>query len=494
MKKLNNKNLPIVWSIAGSDSGGGAGIQADLKTMNILGVHGCSIITASTAQNTVSVTDIHNIPLNHISSQYKALKKDLPAKAIKIGMLAKGNIIKKIFDLLSNIPNIPIILDPVMISSSGSLLLDFNSIEMIKKLLFPIAELITPNLFETEILCNRKIKSIIDVEKSAEQILENGAKSVIIKCGNNNKFWASDFFLDKSKKYWFNIPKIQNIQTHGLGCAFSAAIASARALDFDLKSSVVLAKMFITQGIRLSKKISLYGYTPINNVSYPKFEQDIPLVSNIPISKIPQSFSRYKNTNNNIELYPIVSSLQELKMLSETGCTIFQLRIKEIKSQKKLEEEIFNAIKFAKFKKIKLFINDYWKLAIEMQAYGIHLGQDDITTADLNLIKNKNIKLGLSTHNFFEIAIAHYIKPSYISIGPIFPTKTKVMPYKEQGIERLKYWKSVLDYPIIAIGGINKKNIHLVKETKISGISIISGILNAKDPILETKKIQKLIS
>ena len=194
-------------------------------------------------------------------------------------------------------------------------------------------------------------------------------------------------------------------------------------------------------------------------------------------------------------IYPLVERASKLKILYELGITTAQLRVKDLK-EKALEEEIVNAIKISNQYKARLFINDYWELAIKHQAYGIHLGQEDLETANLEAIHQSNIRLGVSTHTTKEVEMALEIKPSYLAIGPIFETTSKKVNYTTVGVKELATWSANVDYPVVAIGGINLSNIEeIIALKKVDGIAMISEFLekNAISP-KKTKTLLKLFS
>jgi hydroxymethylpyrimidine kinase / phosphomethylpyrimidine kinase / thiamine-phosphate diphosphorylase len=190
--------------------------------------------------------------------------------------------------------------------------------------------------------------------------------------------------------------------------------------------------------------------------------------------------------NQPIGLYPIVDSVTWLEKLLPLGITTIQLRIK---NPSQIENEIQEAVTLARKFSARLFINDFWEPAIEYQAYGVHLGQEDLDTADLEKIYRAGLRLGISTHCKAEVERALILKPSYIACGPIYPTTSKVMPFEPQGIEKLKHWKNLLPYPIVAIGGINLARMPEVAATGVDGIAVISAITGAKDPIGMTRKL-----
>jgi hydroxymethylpyrimidine kinase/phosphomethylpyrimidine kinase/thiamine-phosphate diphosphorylase len=192
-------------------------------------------------------------------------------------------------------------------------------------------------------------------------------------------------------------------------------------------------------------------------------------------------------------LYPVLDSLAWLKKLFPLGVRTFQLRIKN-KTGQALEDEIQESINLAKQYRVKLFINDYWELAIRYRAYGVHLGQADLNTADVNMIRQAGLRLGISTHCDDEITRARAFKPSYLACGPVFTTTSKVMPFTPIGVTQLKQWRQALSYPLVAIGGINVENLVEVIQTKVDGIAMISAITQAQDPIAVTKKMLTMVN
>ncbi len=205
---------------------------------------------------------------------------------------------------------------------------------------------------------------------------------------------------------------------------------------------------------------------------------------------------KFKDCGNTpLGIYPLVDRADKLKILHELGITTAQLRVKDLKD-KALEDEIKKAIKISKKYKARLFINDYWQLAIKHKAYGIHLGQEDLEVANLEAIYQAGIRLGVSTHTTKEIEIALGIEPSYLAIGPIFKTTSKKMNYKTVGVENLKKWAKNSHSPIVAIGGINISNIkEIIEIENVTGIAMISELLykNAISP-KKTKKLLKIFS
>ena len=245
----------IALSIGGSDSGGGAGIQADLRTFMALKVHGCSVITCITAQNSIEVKCVEAVEKNTLLSQLDTLFSDFSVDALKTGMLLNENIINNTASKLNKY-KITKIIDPVMVSRTGSKLLEDSAINAYKKLLLPIADLVTPNIYEANLLCGLEIKCQEDIENSARNIIDMGANAVLIKGGGFKNMKGKDFFLDlNGRKEWLFNDFIDTDNTHGSGCTLSAAICGYKALGLDLLDSIEKAKLFVEKSLKNSYKI-----------------------------------------------------------------------------------------------------------------------------------------------------------------------------------------------------------------------------------------------
>ncbi|MFN3800909.1 bifunctional hydroxymethylpyrimidine kinase/phosphomethylpyrimidine kinase [Belliella pelovolcani] len=265
------KSYIPVLSIAGSDSSGGAGIQADLKTFSALGCYGMTVITATTAQNTMGVRGIHSIPIDHIESQFDAVLSDIPPKAIKIGMLDRPEVVELLASKLKGL-EIPIVFDPVMVATSGDRLIQEETIESIKEKLFPLVSLITPNLDETEILCGFKVQSLSDMKKAAAFLQFYIPNSVLIKGGHLETEVIQDLLVMKEgDEVMYENAKIKSSNVHGTGCSLSSAIAAELAKGSDLQLAVTKARNYIYQAILLGKSVKTgQGNGPLNHFFNPQ--------------------------------------------------------------------------------------------------------------------------------------------------------------------------------------------------------------------------------
>lgn len=248
---MNEQNtaFPQALTIAGSDSGGGAGIQADLKTMQMRKVFGMSVITAVTAQNTLGVTDIHAIPTNTITAQMQAIADDFAPTAFKIGMLGNADIIACVSEFITTHNFGMCVLDPVMIAKGGASLLQTNAIEALKTQLIPLADVLTPNIPEAEYLTGMKIKNETDIKLAAKTLQDMGAKTVVIKGGHSNSDNCTDYVLTPTDDFMLTAKRFNTKHTHGTGCTFSACITAELAKGNLIYDSINTAKQFITTAI-----------------------------------------------------------------------------------------------------------------------------------------------------------------------------------------------------------------------------------------------------
>ncbi|GIS68119.1 MAG: hydroxymethylpyrimidine/phosphomethylpyrimidine kinase [Chloroflexota bacterium] len=254
---------PKSLTIAGSDSGGGAGIQADLKTFASLGVYGTSAITAVTSQNTLGVTDIVNIPAKSVISQIEAIISDIGTDSIKTGMLSDASIVNAVSSYISQSKFEKVIVDPVMISKSGHKLLSESAIKSMVEMLIPISFIITPNIPEASIISETKINSIESAKIAAKKIVKLGAKTCIVK-GGHFEGPPIDVFYDGKKYETFKSKRINTKNTHGTGCTFSAAIAAYIAKGEDVISAISKSKNYINSAIQENFLIGK-GHGPLNH-------------------------------------------------------------------------------------------------------------------------------------------------------------------------------------------------------------------------------------
>lgn len=255
--------LPIAMTIAGSDSGGGAGIQADLKTFSALGVFGTSAITAITAQNTVGVDAVEVLSPDIVTAQIKSIMTDLPVAAAKTGMVASAEIIRAVVQALQD-HSLKLVVDTVMVAKSGHRLLAPEAEEAMRSLLLPAAYVITPNIPEAEVLTGTKITSYEEMKAAAVQLHSLGAANVLMKGGHLHAAESTDLLFDGKDFHEFTAPRVQTNSTHGTGCTLSAAITAYLALGENLVEACRKAKEYLTGALRNAQPIG-HGHGPVHH-------------------------------------------------------------------------------------------------------------------------------------------------------------------------------------------------------------------------------------
>ncbi|ADL13538.1 bifunctional hydroxymethylpyrimidine kinase/phosphomethylpyrimidine kinase [Acetohalobium arabaticum] len=254
-----------VLTIAGSDSGGGAGIQADLKTMTRFKVYGASVITAVTAQNTLGVQGVKALNGSFVAQQLDSVVEDIDFAAVKTGMLANGEIINAVADKIEEYHLSNLVVDPVLVATSGDLLLAQEAISTLKEQLIPRAKVITPNLDEAKVLTGRKKTEQVSLKQLVKELHQFGADYVLVKGGHSRDELARDLLYDGNDVIEFTAERIDTDDTHGTGCTLSAAIASNLALGYGLAEAVKRSKDFITEAIRSGCQIGS-GSNPVNHL------------------------------------------------------------------------------------------------------------------------------------------------------------------------------------------------------------------------------------
>ena len=257
------KTVPRAMTIAGSDSGGGAGIQADLKTFAAMGVYGTSVLTAITAQNTLQVTEILELPTSMVESQIDAVLSDIGTDVVKTGMLSSAGIIETVVEKLREHGLSNLVVDPVMVAKGGDRLIEEDAVEALRTLLIPLARVVTPNIPEAQVLTGGEIKSMDDARDAAREIVAMGAKAALVKGGHLNGP-ATDILFDGEEYRLFTTPRIATSSTHGTGCTLASATAAGLAKGLSVREAVAQAKKYVTATIRHAFPMGR-GHGPLNH-------------------------------------------------------------------------------------------------------------------------------------------------------------------------------------------------------------------------------------
>ncbi|RBO82695.1 thiamine phosphate synthase [Marinomonas aquiplantarum] len=479
---------PVIWCVGGSDSSAHAGLQADLRTGQDLGCHVQSIVTCVTAQNSKIVDSVEPVSVAMFDAQWHTLLDDVWPQAIKVSLLPNYELVVACSKWLANIkqqrPEISIVFDPVMAASSeaGNRLQQSEAATELLTLMLPYVDYLTPNLLEFEALT--QISAHQPVNQIAFQITEKyGVNQVswLLKGGHHEAATATDWWFKGESVCGFSTDKLSVHNTRGTGCTLSTALACFLGYDYFADDAITMAKAYITGALKTGVQIG-QGAGPLGRPGWPEKIENLPNIVTAE-SNLGQSLAFAEMNVDSMGLYPVVDSIYWLERVLKQGVRIAQLRIKDADSAQ-LDEQIQQAILLGKTYQAQVFINDYWEKAIEYGAYGVHLGQEDLLVADLARIQQAGLRLGVSTHGYFEIARALAFKPSYIALGHIYPTQTKQMPSQPQGLKRLQHYVNLLKghYPTVAIGGINCERFAAVTATGVNSVAMVTAITLAESP------------
>lgn len=483
-------NRPAVLCIGGNDPAGLAGLQMDCRSCDALGVHAVTAVTATTVQDNHGLYAINPMAPEVLSDQIDAALNLKPA-AIKIGLLGSQ---QQIDMLAQKLPatGLPVVLDTVLATTSDGQVLDAEARDSLRKKLFPLATVVTPNLPESEALLDQPLTGAGGIKKAAQALRAHDAQWVIIKGGHGDSGPVVDHCEGPGHSFGLQQVRVDTPNLRGTGCAFASLVAASLALGYEVRDALVIARMSLHCGIERS--VAING------------ERGCPRPSGFPTDNWPAFTAEDFTTGatsfpacvgdgqpDTLGLYPIVDRASWVARLLPLGVTTIQLRIKDL-SGDMLAAEIEQAVTIARRHNARLFINDYWQLAIEKGAYGVHLGQEDLASADLPAIHAAGLRLGISNHCHYEMVRALAVRPSYIAAGPVFATTTKDMPWIPHGIDGLAYWlRAIREFPLVAIAGINALNIDDIAATGVSGIALITAITQAPDPdAITTQLLAKL--
>ena len=515
----------IVLIIAATDSTCGAGAFQDARVVTELGMIPMVAETAMTVQTGEAV--LRSDPAKR-SSLREVFRTDLERnvvfklRAVKIGLIPTEKIFQAVVSFLIRLREIrgadfPVVWDPVTIAGNGDPLADYDIRECAQDLM-PLASLITPNISEAMNLSGTS-QSLDSIESCGlwartvgDWFAEAGADSVYIKGGHLEQYTgnpdlkgtilnmlvknvSSSIAVLTHRRTLF--PAGEPGRVHGTGCALSAAVAAFLGQNLPLEEALVRAEMYVSGRIRESRAVFSGMRILGDGGTCPAFE-DLPLF--FPCfqefrSRLSASMPAFPECPEKLGLYPVLPDNDWVLRCLQAGVRTLQLRIKKWDSQEQLRQEIRRAVELGRKYHARVFIDDHWELAVQEKAYGVHLGQEDLEAADLELIRNAGLRLGVSTHSYAEAARALQVKPSYIALGHIFPTSSKIMPSAPQGTTRLADYVRILgrSYPLVAIGGIKIANAPEVLKTGVGSVAVITAITETPDPGAAIREWQELL-
>jgi hydroxymethylpyrimidine kinase/phosphomethylpyrimidine kinase/thiamine-phosphate diphosphorylase len=480
---------PVIWSVAGTDSGGGAGLSADTRAAAAMGVHLCPVVAAVTAQHSLGVCAVFPLDVAQIRAQLSALKQDLPPRVIKTGLLASAAAADA---LLAQRGDALLVVDPVLGATAGGAVgaaaggtgfCDDALLDAYRHQLLPQATLITPNRREAERLLG-VASGQHPVPELAAMLRGLGAQAVCITGGDDTSQadgLAMDWLDSALATGWIAMPRLvpregEPLHHHGSGCTFATAAAAALARGFAVPDAVVLAKMLAWTALRDGHAAGA-GAGPLRPDR--RFVDDpraLPVMGfDDETSPDRATLSRWREVLSTARrpspfargLYAITDRPERIAALAVSGhFEHVQLRVKRgdgpaRRSDEALRAAIREAVRDMAGRSSTLWINDHWQLALDEGARALHLGQEDwaamdaVSREDLQQRRARHgVRLGLSSHSLWELCRARGVAPDYIACGPLWATTTKDMPWLPQGLAQLRWWSRMAGTPVVGIGGV----------------------------------------
>ncbi|XP_043712901.1 thiamine biosynthetic bifunctional enzyme TH1, chloroplastic [Telopea speciosissima] len=491
----SKQKVPHVLTVAGSDSGAGAGIQADLKACGSLGVYCSTVITAVTAQNTVGIQGVHSVPESFVDEQLRSVLSDMEVDVVKTGMLPSIGVVKVLCHRLKEFPVQALVIDPVMVSTSGNLLAGPSVLKAIREELFPMADIVTPNVKEASaLLGGLQVETVADMRAAATFIHRLGPRTVLVKGGDlPDSSDAVDIFFDGENFHEMSASRVKTRNTHGTGCALASCIAAEVAKGFSMLQAVKIAKHFVWTALDYSKEL-LIGNGPQG-----------PFDHLFKLSSDGNSYRRQGFNPNDLFLYAVTDSgmnnkwgrsiSDAVKAAIEGGATIIQLREKEAETQ-----DFIDAAKTCKKIShsygIPLLINDRVDVALAIDADGVHVGQSDMPARVARRLLGPEKIIGVSCKTPEQAEQAWSDGADYIGCGGVFPTTTKP-DNLTIGLNGLKTVCLSSKLPVVAIGGIGFGNARSVLEVdgvpNLRGVAVVSALFDRECIASETRKLHSLL-
>lgn len=478
---------PLVWSIAGNDSGGGAGLSADQRAAGAFGVHLCPVVAAVTAQNSVQMTRVEPVSAELLDAQLATLASDMPPVAIKTGLLGSAEnveVVARWIDRLRAHGQVALVVDPVLGASTGASFAGDEVLRAYRELLLPRATLVTPNVREARRLLQESSEAF-SIPELARHLRTAGAASVAITGGDSPDAGARalDWIDTPHASGWLSLPRVDTPHNHGTGCTFATSAAAALALGFVAADALVLAKMATTQALRLGYAAG-HGAGPV--AARGGFAIQPELMPCMSWGEgLDQGFVPPAATAHSPDLYAIVDSAERVEQVVAAGVKTVQLRVKtptapDEKWAAELREAIVRSLSACRDADAHLIVNDHWRLAHELGATAVHLGQEDLCAlgdSGRQELAATGLELGISSHSLWELARARSLNPVYVACGPVWPTLTKAMPWRAQGLGNLAWWVRMAGVPVVAIGGIlEHEQLKQAAQSGAGGICVVRGL------------------
>lgn len=483
-----------IWSIAGTDSSGGAGLAADQRAIDAWpDAHFCGVVAAVTAQNSQAVTRVEAVSPQLLDAQLAALEADMPPAAVKTGLLADAAQMRSVAAWTDRLreahAGLPLVVDPVLGASSGANFADDGAVAAYRAHLLPRATLITPNRREAARLLGLPGLRRDEVPDAAQALRALGAQAVCITGGDpadtpddatpEEAALAMDWLASPQASGWLALRRIGTGNTHATGCTFASSAAAALAHGFIAADAVVLAKMAATHALRNGHAA---GHGPGQVLARPGFHAEPGLLPTMGWGDQPPWAVPAGARAAPLGLYAIVDSAARVRAVLDSGVRSVQLRVKQPAAATPawwdaLHAQVAEAAAACRAAGARLFVNDHWQLAARHGAHGVHLGQEDLLALGAGqraALRASDLALGVSSHSLWELARARSLAPAYIACGPVWPTLTKAMPWRPQGLDNLAWWCAMAGTPVVAIGGVlDPAQIGAAAEAGADGICVV---------------------
>lgn len=497
------KRYVTALTIAGSDPSGGAGMQADLKTFSALGVYGATAITAVTVQNTQSVKYVHTLPPQVVYDQIVGVMEDLCVDAVKIGMVNDADTLDAIVRALSERKPKFLVVDPVMVSTSGCALMQPDALAIMKERLLPMADLVTPNLPEAWTLAGTDTS----VDDAAQKILRLGVKALLIKGGHAEGKTKTDYLYINNgggvMRVEFTSETVETKNTHGTGCTLSSAIAAFAARGCGLEDAVRKAKDYLTGALKAGADVVVgKGHGPVCHFFKPASGQTdkqadcLQVVTDCNPSNLVCLSTRLSSAVNLqfITHFTEKYSYADSAMIAlEGGCRWIQLRMKDA-DEAEIERVARLILPECRRRGAVFVIDDHVDLALRVGADGVHLGKNDMPVSEARRLAGADFIIGGTANTFEDVQRLAAQGADYIGCGPFRFTTTKKKLAPMLGIEGYKRILSQMKrcgiaLPLVAIGGITCGDIPQLMAAGVSGIALSGSVLRAENPVEEMKKV-----
>lgn len=479
---------PLIWSIAGTDSGGGAGLAADQRAADAFGVHLCPVVAAVTAQHSRAVTRIEAVAPAMLDAQLQALASDMPPRVVKTGLLGGAEQVKLVARWILRLREtalVALVVDPVLGASTGASFADAATLAAYRDELLPLATVITPNRREAlALLGEAGSDDANSLPELASRLRAHGVGAVCITGGDSADVdgHVLDWLDSAHATGWLASPRIDTAHNHGTGCTFASSVAAALSLGFVAADAAVLAKMATTHALTQAHAAGA-GVGPVK--AGPGFATQPSLLPWLSWDEAPGFAAPRASGARNLGLYALVDSAERAQQVLATGIRTLQLRIKtparpDAAWQAALRHEVHRCVQTCRAAGAALVVNDHWQLAAELGAGGTHLGQEDLLALGPQgraALAASGLALGISSHSLWELCRARSLAPRYIACGPVWPTLTKAMPWRPQGLANLRWWQHMAGAPVVAIGGIlSADQVRLAASCGVDGVCVVRGL------------------